>query len=60
MHAGLDLIAPPGTAVLAMAARCVLLEHGGGWQSLYLHLFPAGPLAGAPVQQAQGVSRALP
>jgi murein DD-endopeptidase MepM/ murein hydrolase activator NlpD len=51
MHTGQDLIAPAGTLVLAMmAGRVVLaeerdgygltlmLEHGGGWQSLYAHL----------------------
>ena len=54
MHAGHDLIAPEGTAALAMAAGqvvlveeidgyglTVLLDHGGGWQSLYAHLLDA-------------------
>ena len=54
MHAGHDLIAPEGTPALAMAAGqvvlveeidgyglTVLLDHGGGWQSLYAHLLDA-------------------
>lgn len=51
MHAGHDLVAPPGTAVLAMLpgrvalveeldgyGLTVVLDHGRGWQSLYAHL----------------------
>jgi len=51
MHAGQDLVAPEGTAVLAMLpgrvvlvepidgyGLTVVLDHGRGWQSLYAHL----------------------
>lgn len=70
MHAGQDLIAPAGTVVLAMLpGRVVLaeerdgygltlvLDHGGGWQSLYAHLQHTPLLvgtwvaAGAPIGQ---------
>jgi murein DD-endopeptidase MepM/ murein hydrolase activator NlpD len=60
MHAGQDLIAPAGTTVLAMApgrvvlaeeregyGLTVLLDHGGGWQSLYAHLQQTPVLVGA-------------
>ena len=51
MHAGHDLLAPEGTAVLAMLpghvvlveeldgyGLSVVLDHGRGWQTLYAHL----------------------
>ena len=51
MHAGQDLVAPEGTAVLAMLpghvvlvealdgyGLTVVLDHGRGWQTLYAHL----------------------
>ncbi|MFN9646138.1 MAG: M23 family metallopeptidase, partial [Cyanobacteriota bacterium] len=51
-HTGLDLIVTEGTPVLAAAAGrvvlvdevsgyglTVLVDHGGGWQTLFAHLF---------------------
>ncbi|MEB3262957.1 MAG: M23 family metallopeptidase [Synechococcus sp.] len=66
MHTGLDLIAPEGTEVLAVQAGrvlrvaeisgyglTVLLEHGGGWSSLYAHLQRATVSAGDGVDAGQ-------
>jgi hypothetical protein len=77
MHAGQDLIAPAGTVVLAMLpGRVVLaeerdgygltlvLDHGGGWQSLYAHLqntlqvLGTSVAAGAPLGQVGQSGRA--
>jgi murein DD-endopeptidase MepM/ murein hydrolase activator NlpD len=59
MHTGLDLIVPEGTEVRAVQAGrvlrvdeiqgyglTVLLDHGGGWSSLYAHLLQATVSAG--------------
>ena len=70
MHAGHDLIAPEGTAVLAMAAGrvvlvevldgyglTVLLDHGSGWQSLYAHLLDSPLREGAFLQAGDRIGR---
>lgn len=70
MHTGLDLIVTEGTPVLAAAAGrvvlvdevsgyglTVLVDHGGGWQTLYAHLFEIGVQPGEPVQRGQPLGR---
>ena len=70
MHAGQDLIAPEGTPVLAMASGrvllveevdgyglTVLLDHGGGWQSLYAHLLDSPLREGELLRAADQVGR---
>ncbi|MEA5391236.1 M23 family metallopeptidase [Cyanobium gracile UHCC 0139] len=62
LHTGVDLIAPEGTAVLAVQAGrvqrvaeisgyglTVLIDHGGGWSSLYAHLLQASVAEGDSV-----------
>ncbi|MFM7676249.1 MAG: M23 family metallopeptidase [Synechococcus sp.] len=66
MHTGLDLIAPEGTEVLAVQAGrvlrvaeisgyglTVLLDHGGGWSSLYAHLLRASVSPGEELEAGQ-------
>jgi murein DD-endopeptidase MepM/ murein hydrolase activator NlpD len=66
MHTGLDLIVPEGTAVQAVQAGrvqrvgeisgyglTVLIEHGGGWSSLYAHLWKASVEEGETVGAGQ-------
>jgi murein DD-endopeptidase MepM/ murein hydrolase activator NlpD len=66
MHTGVDLIAPVGTAVLAVNAGRVqrvavisgygltlLVDHGGGWSSLYAHLLEASVNPGERVGTGQ-------
>lgn len=66
MHTGLDLIAPEGTAVLAVLpgtvqrvaeisgyGLTVLIDHGSGWSSLYAHLLRASVVAGDSVAAGQ-------
>ena len=66
MHTGVDLIAPQGTAVLAVNGRrvqrvdridgyglTVLIDHGGGWSSLYAHLLQASVSPDDPVRAGQ-------
>ncbi|MCS5699217.1 peptidoglycan DD-metalloendopeptidase family protein [Cyanobium sp. FGCU-52] len=68
MHTGLDLIVPGGTAVLAVRAGrvmrvdaisgyglTVLIDHGGGWSSLYAHLQNASVVEGDTVGSAQPI-----
>jgi murein DD-endopeptidase MepM/ murein hydrolase activator NlpD len=68
MHTGLDLIVPEGTAVLALHAGrvqrvdeisgyglTVLIDHGGGWSSLYAHLRRASVAEGATVGAGQPI-----
>lgn len=66
LHTGVDLAAPLGTVVLAAHAgsvllvesisgygTTVLLDHGGGWQTLYAHLHQATVLEGTWLEQGQ-------
>ncbi|WP_216902382.1 M23 family metallopeptidase [Synechococcus sp. CCY 9618] len=68
LHTGLDLIVPEGTAVLAVQAGrvqrvdqingyglTVLIDHGGGWSSLYAHLRQASVAEGDTVAAGQPV-----
>ncbi|MCP9834190.1 MULTISPECIES: M23 family metallopeptidase [unclassified Cyanobium] len=68
MHTGLDLIAPEGTAVLAVQTGwvqrvaeisgyglTVLIDHGGGWSSLYAHLRQASVAEGESVGAGQPI-----
>ena len=68
MHTGLDLIVPEGTAVLALQTGrvqrvdeisgyglTVLIDHGGGWSSLYAHLRRASVAEGATVGTGQPI-----
>lgn len=68
MHTGLDLIVPGGTAVLAVRAGrvqrvdeisgyglTVLIDHGGGWSSLYAHLRQASVAEGDSVGTGQPI-----
>lgn len=66
MHTGVDLIAPEGTAVLAVNVGrvqrvdqidgyglTVLIDHGGGWSSLYAHLQRASVSPGEALRAGQ-------
>ncbi|MCP9861232.1 MULTISPECIES: M23 family metallopeptidase [unclassified Cyanobium] len=68
LHTGVDLIAPEGTAVLAVQAGrvqrvdaisgyglTVLIDHGGGWSSLYAHLRQASVAEGDSVGAGQPI-----
>jgi murein DD-endopeptidase MepM/ murein hydrolase activator NlpD len=70
MHTGMDLIVTEGTPVLAAAAGrvvlvdevsgyglTVLVDHGGGWQTLYAHLFELAVQPGERVQRGQPLGR---
>jgi murein DD-endopeptidase MepM/ murein hydrolase activator NlpD len=70
MHTGLDLIVTEGTPVLAAAAGTVRLvdevsgygltvvvDHGGGWQTLYAHLFELAVKPGERVVVGQPLGR---
>ncbi len=70
-HGGLDFIAPRGTPVLAVAAgqvllsgsdslhpnlgNVVLIDHGGGYQSMYAHLDAVTVQPGQQLQAGQSV-----
>lgn len=70
-HGGLDFIAPRGTSVLAVAAgkvlltgdnslhpnlgNVVLIDHGGGYQSMYAHLDAVTVKPGQQVQSGQAI-----
>lgn len=66
MHTGVDLVAPEGTTVLAVQTGrvqrvadiagyglTVLVDHGGGWSSLYAHLLEASVSPGESVRAGQ-------
>jgi murein DD-endopeptidase MepM/ murein hydrolase activator NlpD len=70
MHTGIDLIVTEGTPVLAAAAGRVVLvdevsgygvtvvvEHGGGWQTLYAHLFEVAVQPGERLVRGQPLGR---
>lgn len=70
MHTGIDLIVTEGTPVLASAQGRVILvdevsgygltvvvDHGGGWQTLYAHLFELAVQPGDPVHRGQPLGR---
>jgi murein DD-endopeptidase MepM/ murein hydrolase activator NlpD len=64
LHNGVDIAAPPGTAVMACAAgrvvsvengaiwgRRVVIEHSRGFQSVYAHLGTVSVARGRPVRR---------
>jgi murein DD-endopeptidase MepM/ murein hydrolase activator NlpD len=70
MHSGIDLIVTEGTPVLASAKGRVILvdevsgygltvvvDHGGGWQTLYAHLFELAVQPGDLVHRGQPLGR---
>jgi murein DD-endopeptidase MepM/ murein hydrolase activator NlpD len=70
MHTGIDLIVTEGTPVLASAMGRVILvdevsgygltvvvDHGGGWQTLYAHLFELAVQPGDLVHRGQPLGR---
>lgn len=70
MHTGIDLIVTEGTPVLAAASGTVVLvdevsgygltvvvDHGGGWQTLYAHLFEIAVQPGETVHRGQPLGR---
>lgn len=70
MHTGIDLIVTEGTPVLAAATGTVILvdevsgygltvlvDHGGGWQTLYGHLFELAVQPGERVHRGQPLGR---
>jgi murein DD-endopeptidase MepM/ murein hydrolase activator NlpD len=70
MHTGMDLIVTEGTPVLAAAGGTVVLvdevsgygltvvvDHGGGWQTLYAHLFEIAVQPGETVHRGQPLGR---
>ena len=70
MHTGIDLIVTEGTPVLASAMGRVILvdevsgygltvvvDHGGGWQTLYAHLFEIAVKPGETIHRGQPLGR---
>lgn len=70
MHTGIDLIVTEGTPVLASASGrvnlvdevsgyglTVVVDHGGGWQTLYAHLFELAVQPGDLVHRGQPLGR---
>ena len=70
MHTGIDISAPMGTGVKATGdgivmyanwnsgyGRCVIVDHGNGYQTLYGHLSQIGVIEGEEVRQGEIVGR---
>jgi murein DD-endopeptidase MepM/ murein hydrolase activator NlpD len=70
MHTGIDISAPQGTAVKATAdgivihaswnagyGRCVVLDHGNGYQTLYGHLSRIEVIDGQEIRRGEIVGR---
>ena len=70
MHTGVDISAPMGTPIQATAdgivmfanwnsgyGRCVILDHGNGYQTLYGHLSRIDVIDGQEVRQGETVGR---
>jgi murein DD-endopeptidase MepM/ murein hydrolase activator NlpD len=70
MHKGLDIAAPTGTPIVASAdakvsfvgfkngyGRTVILDHGGGVNTLYAHNSSVGVHEGDAVVQGQEISK---
>lgn len=68
MHTGIDISAPFGTAVKATAdgivihagwnsgyGRCVVVDHGNGYQTWYAHLSRTDVIVGAEIRQGEVV-----
>lgn len=70
MHTGVDISAPLGTSVKATAdgivmyanwnagyGRCVIVDHGNGYQTLYGHLSHVDAIEGQEIRQGEIVGR---
>ena len=70
MHTGLDISAPIGTPVKATAdgivihanwnagyGRCVIVDHGNGYQTWYAHLSKMDVMEGEEIRQGEVVGR---
>jgi murein DD-endopeptidase MepM/ murein hydrolase activator NlpD len=70
MHTGVDISAPMGTGVKATAdgivihanwyfgyGRCVIVDHGNGYQTLYGHLSSVDVIEGQEIRQNEVVGR---
>ncbi len=70
MHTGIDISAPMGTGVKATAdgivmfanwnsgyGRCVIVDHGNGYQTLYGHLSQIGVIEGEEIRQGEVLGR---
>ena len=70
MHTGVDISAPMGTSVKATAdgivihagwnsgyGRCIVLDHGNGFQTLYGHLSESEVIVGQEIRQGEVLGR---
>ena len=70
MHTGVDISAPQGTGVKSTAdgivvhanwyagyGRCVIVDHGNGYQTLYGHLSRIDVIEGQEIRQSEVVGR---